>query len=57
MTAARDLTGSVKALREADRAERNQVAMIYDTGDIMGSLLGTENKNETAGGTIDQGAA
>ena len=48
---------SLKALREADGAERNQVAMTNHTGDIMGSLLETENENETAGGTIDQGAA
>ncbi len=48
---------SLKTLREADRAERNQVAMVNDTGDIMRSLLGTENENETAGCTIDQGAA
>jgi hypothetical protein len=41
----------------ADEAERNQVAMANDTVDIMGSLLGTENENETAGGTIDQGVA
>ncbi len=48
---------SLKALREADGAETNQVAIANDTGDIMGSLLGTESENETAGGTIDQGAA
>lgn len=48
---------SLKALREADGAETNQVAIANDTGDIMGSLLGKENENETAGGTIDQGAA
>jgi hypothetical protein len=48
---------SLKTLREADRAEKNQVAMVNDTGDMMGSLLGTENENETAGCTIDQGAA
>jgi hypothetical protein len=47
---------SLKALKEADGAETNQVAMANDTGDIMGSLLGTENENETAGGTINQGA-
>ncbi len=38
---------SLKALREADGAERNQVAKANDTGDIMGSLLGTENKKST----------
>ncbi len=46
---------SLKALREADGTEMNQVTMANNTGDIMGSLLGTENKNETAGGTINQG--
>ena len=48
---------SLMALREADGAETNQVATANDTGDIMGSLLGTESENETAGGTINQGAA
>jgi hypothetical protein len=44
---------SLKALKEADAAERNQVTMANDIDDIIGAL-GTEN--ETAGGTIDEGA-
>ena len=41
------------ALREADGAERNQVAMANDVDDIIGAL-GTEDV--TTGGTIDEGA-
>jgi hypothetical protein len=44
---------SLKALREANGVERNQVAMANDIDDIIGAL-GTEN--ETTGGTIDKGA-
>ena len=44
---------SLKALKEADAAERNQVAMANDIDDIIGAL-GTENK--TTEGTIDKGA-
>ncbi len=44
---------SLKRLREADGAERNQVAMANDIDDIIGAL-GTAN--ETTGGTIDEGA-
>jgi hypothetical protein len=44
---------SLKRLREADGAERNQVAMANDTDDIIGAL-GTANK--MTGGTIDKGA-
>ncbi len=44
---------SLKALREADGAERNQVAMANNVDDIIGTL-GTEDK--MAGGTIDKEA-
>ncbi len=44
---------SLKALGEADGAERNQVAMANNVDDIIGAL-GTED--ETAGGTIDKEA-
>jgi hypothetical protein len=43
---------SLKRVREADGAERNQVAMANDIDDIIGAL-GTAN--ETTGGTIDKG--
>jgi hypothetical protein len=42
---------SLKALREADGAERNQVAMANNVDDII-VALGTEH--EMAGGTIDE---
>ncbi len=44
---------SLKALREADGVERNQVAMANDVDDTIGAL-GTED--EMTGGTIDEGA-
>ncbi len=44
---------SLKAFRQADGAERNQVAMANNVDDIIGAL-GTEDK--TAGGTIDKEA-
>ena len=44
---------SLKALKEADAAERSQVAIANEFSHIIGEL-GTEN--ETAGGTIDKGA-
>jgi hypothetical protein len=44
---------SIKVLREADGAERNQVAMANDIDDIIGAL-GTEN--EMTEGTINEGA-
>ncbi len=44
---------SLKRLREANEAERNQVAMENDIDDIIGAL-GTANKR--TGGTIDEGA-
>jgi hypothetical protein len=43
----------LKRLREANGAERNQVAMANDIDDIIGAL-GTVN--ETTGGTIDKEA-
>ena len=52
-----DLTGkeweSLKRPREANGAERNQVSIVDDIGDIIGAL-GTGN--ETTGGTVDEGA-
>ncbi len=44
---------SLKALKAANAAERNQVAMANDIDDIIGEL-GTGN--EMTGGTIDEGA-
>jgi hypothetical protein len=44
---------SLKRPREADGAERNQVAMANDIDDIIGAL-GTANA--ITGGTIDKGA-
>ena len=44
---------AVLELREADGAERNQVAIADGMDDIIGAL-GTGN--ETARGTIDEGA-
>jgi hypothetical protein len=44
---------SLKRLREADGAERNQIAMANDIDDIIGAL-GTVN--ETTGGTNYKGA-
>jgi hypothetical protein len=44
---------SLRALREADGAERNQVTMANNVDDIIGAL-GTED--EMAGGTIDEEA-
>jgi hypothetical protein len=44
---------SLKALKEADAAERNHIAMANDIDDIIGAL-GTEN--ETTRGTIDEAA-
>ena len=43
---------SLKALKEADAAERIQAAMTNEIDDIIGAL-GIEN--ETTGGTIDKG--
>ena len=44
---------SLKELREANEADRNQVVMSDDTDDIMEAL---ETGSETTGGTIDEGA-
>ena len=44
---------SLKALKEADASERSQAAMTNETDDIMWAL-GT--KNETTGGTVEEGA-
>jgi hypothetical protein len=44
---------SLKALKETDGAERNQIAMANDVDDIIGAL-GTEDV--MTGGTIDEGA-
>ena len=44
---------SLKALKEADAAERSQVFMANGIDDIIGAL-GTEN--ETTGGTVEKGA-
>ena len=44
---------SLKALKEADAAERSHVAMENEINDIIWAL-GTENK--TTGGTIEEGA-
>ena len=43
---------SLKALKEADAAERSQAAMTNKIDDIIGAL---GNENKTTGGTIDEG--
>ena len=44
---------SLKRLREADGAERNQVANADDIDDI---IVASGTVNETTGGTVDEGA-
>jgi hypothetical protein len=43
----------VKRIREADGADRDQVAMADDIGDINGV---SGNSNKTTGDTIEEGA-